>query len=77
MKCRNCGMENPEEARFCMNCSVRLRPLVCLEKDPLPPAFLECEPLPEDEAFLRSLLTRFRRTTTRIYPRSLMRRRQK
>lgn len=51
MKCRTCGTENPEEARFCMNCSVRLRPLVCLEKDPLPPAFLECEPLPEDEAF--------------------------
>ena len=51
MKCRNCGMENPEEARFCMNCSVRLRPLVCLEKDPPPPAFLECEPFPEEEDF--------------------------
>ncbi|WP_195983899.1 zinc ribbon domain-containing protein [Clostridium sp. D33t1_170424_F3] len=51
MKCQNCGTENPEEARFCMNCSVRLRPLVCLKKDPLPPAFLDCEPVPAEEDF--------------------------
>ena len=28
MRCRNCGTENPGEARFCMRCATPL-PLVC------------------------------------------------
>lgn len=41
MKCRNCGTENPDHAKFCNECGAKLRPAISLKKDDPPPAFID------------------------------------